>query len=436
MKHTSPNTQHTLHPNYLQVPNITSAIPITLHPKQLHYAKNYLKTHKELIVCEADKTQKTVIMTMSDYTTKMHDLLNDNQTYSLIKKDPTTAIQNKCNNIVKHWLKNKNIDTPTYKQLINYTGTPSKIYGLPKLHKDNIPLRPIVATCNSPVYYLSKYLSKIISNVTALNKNIIKNSWQFKETLKHIQIPPTHIIFSLDIKSMYTNIPLELVTSSLHNNWKLIKKHTSIPKNEFIEAIKFVLKSTYFTFQNQLYSQTQGLAMGQPLSSIIADLVIGDIEVNILKDFHNITMYHRYVDDIIVIAHSDQVNNILNKFNNVHPLLEFTLELENNNILNFLDISLLHKPDGSIITNWYRKAIKTDRYINFHSNTPVAYKKSIIYGLVDRAIKLSSQQYHKDNINIIKKILMNNNYPLDFINKNINNRLLHIKKIITALPQL
>ena len=48
--------------------------------------------------------------------------------------------------------------------------------------------------------------------------------------------------------------------------------------------------------------------------------------------------------------------------------------------------------------------------------------KNIIYNLVDRAILLSHKKFHKDNFRKIQKMLLNNNYPWDFIQKNTQYR--------------
>lgn len=389
--------------------------------------KKFLKLHNEIIITSADKTQKTVIMNTQSYNDKMTLLLSDTNTYKKISKNPTLSIQNKNNSIVKDWHIKNFIDLFTYKKLICHNGLPSKIYGLPKLHKLNFPLRPIVSTYTSPIYLLSKFLSQIITNVVKQNKSCIKDSWSFKKLIDKIKIPSNYKIYSFDIVSMYTNIPLELVTKSLINNWNKIKSFTNIPKNDFINAVTFVLNSTYFTFNKQFFSQIQGLAMGQPISSTIADLVIGDLEQTLIKNYPYIHTYFRYVDDIFIIAHMNHIQQLFNKFNNYHPLLKFTLEEENNFKINFLDLTIYHLNNGNIKTNWYRKSVKTDRYINYNSCTPIKYKKSVIFGLVDRAIILSSNIFHQQNLNIIKNILLHNNYPSDFINKCIHLRLKNIQ---------
>jgi len=82
------------------------------------------------------------------------------------------------------------------------------------------------------------------------------------------------VLISLDVTSFFTNVPLDLAIDSISRRWTYIQHNTKIPKNEFILAIKFVLSSTFFTFNNIIYRQTHGTPMRSPLSPIIANLVM------------------------------------------------------------------------------------------------------------------------------------------------------------------
>jgi len=119
---------------------------------------------------------------------------------------------------------------------------------------------------------------------------------------------------------------------------------------------------------------------------------------------------------------------VLKTFNEYHPRLRFTHELECNNSLSFLNALVIRGEDGSIITNWYRKPTFSGRYINYFSGHPEQYKLNTIVNLVDQAILLSDERFHPSNIELVKTILRNNCYPTDLINRKINERLIIIKK--------
>jgi len=168
--------------------------------------------------------------------------------------------------------------------------------------------------------------------------------------------------------------------------------------------------------------------MGSPLSPILADIVMEDLEVQCLKklDFKMHT-YYRYVDDIFLVIPKTKLDSLLNIFNEYHPRLKFTCELENNNSLSFLNVSVIRE-GGKLITNWYRKPTFSGRYINFFSNHPEQYKMNTINNLVDQAILLSNERFHDTNVEIVKKTLINNCYPIGLINKTIRERRRVIKQ--------
>jgi len=94
----------------------------------------------------------------------MEELLNDTTTYTLIKKDPSTFIERKLNDLLKGWYNKDYINKFELLKLRSSDSLFPKAYGLPKIHKINAPLRIIVSLINTALYPLGKYLNKIISD--------------------------------------------------------------------------------------------------------------------------------------------------------------------------------------------------------------------------------------------------------------------------------
>ena len=86
-------------------------------------------------------------------------------------------------------------------------------------------------------------------------------------------------------------------------------------------------------------------------------------------------------------------------------------------------MELIRLADRGIITNWYRKNTYSGRILNFLSFHPFSNKIAVVKNLVDRAIGLSHDSFHYENLNIIRKILFLNHYPPALIEKNIKIRL-------------
>ena len=107
-----------------------------------------------------------------------------------------------------------------------------------------------------------------------------------------------------------------------------------------------------------------------------------------------------------------------NIFNMYSEHLQFTVERSRENKIRFLDTKIIIK-DNCVITNWNRKPTYSGGLLNVHSQHPNNNKIAIIYSLVDKAIKLSDEIFHNENLSLIKKLLFDNDYPLDLINTHI-----------------
>jgi len=92
------------------------------------------------------------------------------------------------------------------------------------------------------------------------------------------------------------------------------------------------------------------------------------------------------------------------------------------NKINFLNVSIFYDNKGFVF-DLYFKPTFSGRYLNFNSQHPIAQKRSVIFGLVDKIIKLSNPMYQQKNLNYIIKILLKNGYPLPFIFSNIIKRI-------------
>ena len=124
----------------------------------------------------ADKGNSTVMMNRTEYNEKINNLLDDG-TYRPLKKDPTLKLERTINEQLKALEKNGEIDNSLRKRITPQHSYHPQLYGLPKMHKPEIPLRPIVSSIGSPTYYLAKELTRII--LTPLKgkcSSYIKNS--------------------------------------------------------------------------------------------------------------------------------------------------------------------------------------------------------------------------------------------------------------------
>jgi hypothetical protein len=117
-----------------------------------------------------------------DYREKALSLLNDRNTYSILKSDPTGKTQRVLNAKLLLLRKSNIISKATYEKLYSSDGLSPRFYGLPKIHKPGIPLRPIVSFVNSPTYGVSSFwrrfcplwweIPKTLSKISVILQNL------------------------------------------------------------------------------------------------------------------------------------------------------------------------------------------------------------------------------------------------------------------------
>jgi hypothetical protein len=114
---------------------------------------------------------------------------------------------------------------------------------------------------------------------------------------------------------------------------------------------------------------------------------------------------------------------VLQDFNNIHPKLTFTSELEKDNKLNFLNINI-HKRSNSLQATVCRKPTTTDCIIPYNSNHLNEQKQASIRYFINRVNKypIDNEEIEKE-INTIKYITHNNSFPKQLIVKTIQKTL-------------
>ncbi|XP_058977367.1 uncharacterized protein LOC131802039 [Musca domestica] len=146
--------------------------------------KQFLKQNKDILILNADKGGKTVAMYKNEYDTKMKNILRDMCIYRRLKRDPTYNLQNKNNKLTEKLLKMNIINVFEKNKLSTNTAVAPRIYGLPKIHKEGNPLRPICSSINSPTYELSKYIVDILKHLTKDSSYNIKDALDLKDRIK------------------------------------------------------------------------------------------------------------------------------------------------------------------------------------------------------------------------------------------------------------
>ena len=98
------------------------------------------------------------------------DAILGNETKFLKTGEPnfTTIfkVEDRINRFLKQLKDNNTISESSYHSLYSTGGSYGTLYGLPKIHKEGLPMRPILTSYETPNYRLAKYLVPLLEPLT------------------------------------------------------------------------------------------------------------------------------------------------------------------------------------------------------------------------------------------------------------------------------
>ena len=388
-----------------------------------------------IVIQKADKGNTVVICDKSAYVERMKELINDDSKFTDLNQVPSEWLNHIVRSeervrkvLYKYCETNKNhtqfVFTDRQYASIAPTGSkPGILYGLPKIHKalvDNLPkFRPIISMIGTPTYNLAKFLVPIIEPITT-NEYTVDDSFSFAKEV--VEFDSNLFMSSLDVTSLFTNIPLKETTDIICNELFRDKEYISgMNKSIFRELLTLAMEETCFIFDGKLYKQCDGVSMGSPLGPDYANSFMSyheKIWLDECPDDIKPIKYRRYVDDIFVLCRDREHHEKFKEYmNSKHENISFTDELEENNLLPFLDVAVTRTDDG-FATNLYRKGTFSGVFTNFFSFLSIQFKSCLVSTLLFRCYQLTStsQAFHKE-VERLRGILGKNSFPLEFVDQ-------------------
>jgi len=244
----------------------------------------------------------------------------------------------------------------------------------------------------------------------------VRNTQELIQNLKDTPLLPCHSLTSLDITNMYSNIPI-VETKSVMTDILKLELVNPQALQEITKLYDIITGQNYFTHNNDIITQYGGLTMGAPSSGLIAEIFLQHTEHKYLPHItrkHKIINNCRYVDDILIIFYSSHtiIQQIVNDFNALHPNLHFTAEMEKDQSLNYLDVSI-HRTPTDINTAIYRKPTFRDTIIPYTSNHTAHHIFATVKFLYNRMNSYDLKQTEYDQeLNTIHNILHNNAFRI------------------------
>ena len=200
-------------------------------------ALKQLKADKNCMVLTADKGVVLVVIDTVEYIKKAKEILEDTNTYRVIQTDPTSRLKSKLISILRRIKAATGLQENIYRKMYPTGASPPRFYGLPKIHKKNIPLRPIVSSIGSVAYGLAKVLADIIKPLMGCSEHHVQNSQMFVEEIKDMKLEKGECITSYDVVALFTSIPIssaiEVMKKKLEEDTEL-QKRTILPVNNIL----------------------------------------------------------------------------------------------------------------------------------------------------------------------------------------------------------
>ena len=180
------------------------------------------------------------------------------------------------------------------------------------------------------------------------------------------------------------------IISNLLMSDDLLHERTNLTASDVIKCVELCLHSTIFSFNNTLYWQICGGSMGSCISPVVANIFIKHIERQALTTFPEPPrIWLRYVDDEFHVIKSSVIDEFHHHVNSISPNIKFTLELEDNSFLAFIDVCVNRTVNCKLWTTIYHKPTDTDRNLQFDSHDPLHHKLAvaiILYHRIDSHI--------------------------------------------------
>ena len=406
--------------------------------RAFHATINRLTKDDSIRVCKYDKGVGLVVLNADDYYTKLDSIVNDLTKFKKVDivandKHPLIKKEDSIKDYVYRYFKD-HVDHKTYTTLHPSGSGPGKLYGLCKVHKDGYPMRPVVSMIGTAEYQLAKYLDEWIK--PHIPSTYMLNSTQhFLTKINEVPVEEGDYCISFDVKSLFTNIPLEETIKIVAGYIFADKKRVLVPMTKLIFTRLLRLATQgMFLYRDTLYQQVDGVSMGSCLAPTLANFFLAHLESKILfkkiEKFHP-KFYARYVDDIYCVFQSHvDYRKFMSVLNSLHPNITFTVEVGSNK-LPFLDVEV-ELLNGKINTWVYRKDTNTNVIMNYHDVTPKSWKAGLLFCFLNRAFNICSSTYFFQNeVKILKAIFLQNSYTEMFFSQVFEKFMANKEKILT-----
>ena len=249
----------------------------------------------------------------------------------------------------------------------------------------------------------------------------VKDTTHFINIMKNIQLDPEDLLVTIDVSSLYTNIPHTEGIAAINRMLEEIGNNTLL-KMFISNLVHKVLTKNYFSFSGTLYEQIQGTAMGSRMAPNYAIIFMHYLETSFLSNYPKQPMiWLRFIDDIFMILKDGklELDKFLAALNSHHQKIKFTYTIDQDEIP-FLDTIVYRSTSNRIHTRIYHKPTDQKYYLNYHTADPRNQKNSVPYGLLIRCKRICTEDhYFEQEVRKIYNQLKHRKYPTTLLDEAI-----------------
>ena len=379
-----------------------------------------LSKRDDIIITKADKGGAVVIVDVDDYIQEANRQLDNKEFYKKLTIDTTEISRIKVNRTINELKSSHLLNEKIANDLLSSEAKTPQFKMLPKVHKEGNPGRPVVSSIDCHTTKISKYIDNQLQPHVKELKSYVKDSTDFIRKINSMEkIPDNSILVTMDVRSLYTNIPnkegIEAVETTL--------KRKNIGTTIISTFLRLVLTLNNFVFNNQNYLQIKGCAMGTKCAPSYANIFMGMFEERyiypLIEKISN--FYLRFIDDIFLIwtGTTDQLMKFKQQINEVHPSIKFDFNFSNKEI-NFSDTVVYKTQSGKLETKLYRKESDRQAYLHRKSEHPESLKRSIPFSQALRLRRIcSTNNEFQDSCDKLRNKLIERGYKQQEINEGI-----------------
>lgn len=363
-------------------------------------ALKWLSNREDILIKSADKGGAVCVWDKKRYISEALRQLENTHYYSMPPVNPMETMKRELEQLLNMAKGHDWITKNEYDFLLCKHPRFPTFYMLPKVHKDleNPPGRPIISGNDSITEPASKFVDHFIKPFVATLPSYIQDSTQVLNKIEEIKNIGSCVMATMDVESLYSNIVHDEGLKALKHYLGSRPDDLMPPTDFIVQLTEWTLKNNVFLFQDKLYKQEKGTAMGACFAPNYANLFLGLWEEQHIFSNQNpfkdcIVWWGRFIDDVIIFfsGSEEELLNFHAYVNRLNENLKLSLEY-NTKVINFLDLQISKDNEGFLHTSIFRKS--TDRNTVLHANSfhPPWLIENIPYGQIQRLKRICDSE--------------------------------------------